>query len=129
MMPFFGCLALKSIVVSEDNGQYDSRGGCNAIIETETNELIAGCDYTVIPDDVTRIGSRALSGCQGLTSITIPADNLARLADQDWSTFDEGPFSAAGDNSDAQLAAIPKQFLLDPTVTATNHLHFDAPTA
>ncbi|MBQ8486972.1 MAG: leucine-rich repeat domain-containing protein [Prevotella sp.] len=73
MMPFFGCLALKSIVVSEDNGQYDSRGGCNAIIETETNELIAGCDYTVIPDDVTRIGSRALSGCQGLTSITIPA--------------------------------------------------------
>ena len=61
--------------------------------------------------------------------ITIPADNLARLADQDWSTFDEGPFSAAGDNSDAQLAAIPKQFLLAPTVTATNHLHFDAPSA
>ena len=61
--------------------------------------------------------------------ITIPADNLASLADQDWATFDEGPVNAAGKDSDAQLAAIPQQFRLDATVNASYNLHFDAPAA
>ena len=61
--------------------------------------------------------------------ITIPADNLASLADQDWSTFDPAPYNAAGKDPDAQLAAIPQQFRLAPTVTATYHLHLDAPPA
>ena len=61
--------------------------------------------------------------------ITIPAGNLSSLADQDWSTFDEGAFNAAGKDSDAQLKAIPQQFRLEATVNASYNLHFDAPAA
>ncbi|MBO7684084.1 MAG: hypothetical protein J6T51_05110, partial [Kiritimatiellae bacterium] len=61
--------------------------------------------------------------------ITIPAGNLATLADQDWSTFDPAPFNAAGKDSDAQLKAIPQQFRLEATVNASYNLHFDAPAA
>ena len=61
--------------------------------------------------------------------ITIPAGNLSTLADQDWSTFDEGAFNAAGNNTDAQLSAIPQQFRLEATVNASYNLHFDAPAA
>ena len=61
--------------------------------------------------------------------ITIPAGNLSTLADQDWSTFDEGAFNAAGKDSDAQLSAIPEQFRLEATVNASYNLHFDAPAA
>lgn len=69
---FFGCSGLTSIVVDSANTVYDSRDNCNAIINTSTNELIAGCKNTVIPDSVTSISERAFSGCTGLTSITIP---------------------------------------------------------
>ena len=61
--------------------------------------------------------------------ITIPAGNLSTLADQDWSTFDEGAFNAAGNNTDARLSAIPEQFRLEATVHASYNLHFDAPPA
>ncbi|MBP5350467.1 MAG: hypothetical protein J6Y56_00730, partial [Fibrobacterales bacterium] len=61
--------------------------------------------------------------------ITIPAGNLSTLADQDWSTFDEGAVNAAGKDSDAQLSAIPEQFRLEATVHASYNLHFDAPAA
>ena len=69
---FSGCSGLTSIVVESGNKVYDSRDNCNAIILTETNELIAGCMTTVIPNSVTSIGSSAFSGCSGLTSVTIP---------------------------------------------------------
>ena len=69
---FSGCSALTSIIVDENNTIYDSRDNCNAIIETETNTLIYGCNNTVIPDSVTSIGYRAFYYCRGLTSITIP---------------------------------------------------------
>ncbi len=68
---FNGCNALKSIVVNAGNEKYDSRNNCNAIIETETNILIQGCNTTVIPEDVTSIGNDAFYGCSGLTSVTI----------------------------------------------------------
>ncbi|MBQ2624822.1 MAG: hypothetical protein IJG18_06965 [Kiritimatiellae bacterium] len=61
--------------------------------------------------------------------ITIPAGNLSTLADQDWSTFDEGAVNAAGKDADAQLSAIPQQFRLEATVNASYNLHFDAPAA
>lgn len=53
--PFRGCRELTSIVVEEGNPKYDSRENCNAIIETATNTLIAGCSKTVIPNSVTAI--------------------------------------------------------------------------
>lgn len=69
---FRGCSALSNIVVNTNNSKYDSRNACNAIIETATNTLIAGCKNTVIPDGVTNIGDSAFNGCPELTSIVIP---------------------------------------------------------
>ena len=69
---FFDCSGLTSIIVDKNNPKYDSRNNCNAIIETETNELIAGCKNTIIPDNVTSIGDCAFNWCSGLTSIAIP---------------------------------------------------------
>ncbi len=69
---FEKCSGLTSIVVESGNTIYDSRENCNAIIETATNELIQGCNTTIIPNSVTSIGSSAFRGCIGLTSITIP---------------------------------------------------------
>ena len=69
---FFNCSGLKLIDVEEGNTVYDSRNYCNAIIETATNTLITGCQWTSIPRGVTSIGDDAFRGCTGLTSITIP---------------------------------------------------------
>ena len=69
---FSGCSSLTSILVDANNEVYDSRNDCNAIIETSSNTLIAGCMTTVIPESVTSIGNWAFSGCSGLTSINIP---------------------------------------------------------
>lgn len=69
---FYRCSGLASIVVASDNPTYDSRNGCKAIIHTATNELIAGCKSTVIPNNVTSIGEGAFYGCSGLKSVTIP---------------------------------------------------------
>ncbi|MBR5911766.1 MAG: leucine-rich repeat domain-containing protein [Bacteroidales bacterium] len=69
---FSSCDSLAQIVVESDNAVYDSRGNCNAIIETATNELIVGCKTTMIPGSVTSIGRGAFRGCANLFSITIP---------------------------------------------------------
>ena len=69
---FAGCPGLTSLSVDSDNPYCDSRGNCNAIIETATNLLLAGCKNTVIPNTVTQIGTSAFGGCTGLTSIVIP---------------------------------------------------------
>ena len=69
---FSYCPSLTSIVVEGGNATYDSRENCNAIIETATNTLIAGCKNTIIPNSVTSIGDVAFYYCSSLTSITIP---------------------------------------------------------
>ena len=69
---FRSCSGLTSIIVEDANSTYDSRENCNAIIETATNTLIAGCQNTIIPNSVTSIGEGAFYDCTGLTSITIP---------------------------------------------------------
>lgn len=58
---FSGCPNLTSIVVDSTNTVYDSRDNCNAIIESSTNKLIAGCNTTIIPTSVTSIGKLAFN--------------------------------------------------------------------
>ena len=69
---FDGCSSLTRITVSKDNKVYDSREDCNAIIHTESNTLIRGCENTIIPPSVTEIGKYAFWSCSSLTSISIP---------------------------------------------------------
>ena len=100
---FGGCSKLTSIAVSNENPNYDSRNNCNAIIQTSSNTLIAGCKNTIIPDNVTviaplafmnsvftsitipnsvtEIWDAAFAGCSALTSITIPS-NVTKIGYQ-----------------------------------------------
>jgi hypothetical protein len=94
---FTSCSGLSSIVVEDGNPVYDSRNGCNAVMETATNTLIAGCQATVIPEEtnaigayafylqtdlasvclpegLNTIGNNAFASCQALKEITIPAN-------------------------------------------------------
>lgn len=70
---FYGCQNLVSITVEEGNPVYDSRGGCNALIESATGTLLQGCKGTVIPSGVTAIGDEAFHYCTTLTDVDIPS--------------------------------------------------------
>lgn len=72
---------LKSIVVDPDNQFFDSRDNSNAIIEKESNTLIAGCKSTIIPSGVSVIGDEAFWGCDNMTSIVIP-DGVEKIGDR-----------------------------------------------
>lgn len=67
-----GSNGLKIIKVVDGNPVFDSRNDCNAIIETSTNKLIAGCDNTVIPNSVTSIGKSAFINCRELNNVNLP---------------------------------------------------------
>ena len=69
---FNGCVNCTSIIVDEKNPIYDSRENCNAVVETSSNQLIAGCQATVVPSTVTAIGAGSFSYCRNLKSITLP---------------------------------------------------------
>ena len=70
---FYGT-ALTSIAVDEQNTVYDSREGCNGIIETATNKLILGCSNTTIPEGVEVIGAFAFtSGWDSEKVFSIPS--------------------------------------------------------
>ena len=75
---FRECVGLTDIKVAEDNMVYDSRNNCNAIIKTETKELVFGCKNTVIPNNIKCIGYGAFDRCTGLTSIIIP-DGVTKI--------------------------------------------------
>ena len=69
---FYDCRDLGSINVETGNTEYDSRDNCNAIIETQSNTLLSGCNNTIIPSNVISIADKAFYNCSGLTSVTIP---------------------------------------------------------
>lgn len=69
---FARCIKLESISVNTENPVYDSRNNCNAIIETLSNKLIAGCTNTTIPNEIVSIGNGAFDYCRELQSIFIP---------------------------------------------------------
>lgn len=52
--------------------KFDSRNNCNAIIERYINRLVIGCQTTIIPHSVTRIGGNAFDGCSNLKKLDIP---------------------------------------------------------
>lgn len=76
--PFGSHSGLNSITVAAGNKVYDSRGGCNAIIETATNTLIAGSNTTIIPSTVKAVAYDAFYG-SAITSVNIPdaVDSIA----------------------------------------------------
>ena len=69
---FSSCESLSQIVVEAGNTVYDSRNGCNALIETATNTLLTGCKNTYIYNSITSIADNAFKDCVGLTVINIP---------------------------------------------------------
>ena len=71
--PFSGCRAVTQITVEAGNNYFDSRDGCNAIIKTSSNQLVAGCRNTVIPEGITSIGTSAFYYQTSLSAITIPS--------------------------------------------------------
>lgn len=74
---FGGCYNLESITVDEGNEYYHSPNNCNAIIEKSTKTLLAGCNNTVMPDDIKSIGQAAFQGCNSITSLVIPAEVMS----------------------------------------------------
>lgn len=69
---FGQCPELQEIKVDSENETYDSRNGCNAIVDTRCGELVLGCSRTAIPQGVKRIGKHAFRGCLSLDSLVIP---------------------------------------------------------
>jgi hypothetical protein len=100
------CDDLISITVDQDNGKYDSREGCNAIIETATNTLIASCKNTVVPSSVTALGNYAFYHNKELKTLELP-EGIKTIGNYIMSTCD---------SLTKVIAHMPEP----PTVTTTN---------
>ena len=68
---FDGCDSLKTITIDTNNPIYYSEGNC--IIDKNTKILYSGCNNSIIPNDVIKIGNLAFYGCTKIESIVIPA--------------------------------------------------------
>lgn len=62
---------LTSIQVSKGNPVFDSRDGCNAIIDSSSNELILGCSRSFIPAGIISIGDYSFHQ-SAIEELTIP---------------------------------------------------------
>lgn len=91
-----GCKSLTSLSVDKNNKYYDSRDDCNAIIKTESNEIVAGCIRTVIPSSVKDIEMHAFCSSPKVLNIPGNIEHIWNWAFQDNTgleevTIDEGP--------------------------------------
>ena len=68
------CTQLTDVSVDPANAVFDSREGCNAIIETATNTLRQAFVSTKIPSTVTTIGFLSYCYVAGLTELRIPSN-------------------------------------------------------
>lgn len=69
---FIACDSLKVIKVKKGNKVYDSRKGCNAIIESATGRLLLGCEGTTVPDGV-KVISRGAFARSGIKKVKLPS--------------------------------------------------------
>ena len=69
---FNRCDSLKVIKVKKGNKVYDSRKRCNAIIESESDKLVLGCNESSIPCNVKIIGADAFAECT-IKEVKFPA--------------------------------------------------------
>lgn len=69
---FGGCDVLESVTVDNKNKYYDSRNGCNAIIETDEDRLVSACNATIVPDGIKRIGRQSFAECCYVNDVLIP---------------------------------------------------------
>ena len=69
--PLLRCNDLETIEVDPANTVYDSRSNCNAIIETATNKMIAGCMHTVMPHTTEIIDTYCFEYLHKLKSMVI----------------------------------------------------------
>ena len=63
---------LAQVEIDSDNPVYDSRDNCNAIIESETSNLMLGFNCSTIPNTLRSIGDSAFCGTRGPESLIIP---------------------------------------------------------
>lgn len=70
--PFEECSNLANIMVEDGNLYYDSRDNCNAIIDSQSNTLIGGCNSTIIPSTVKAIGDYAFYNCSKMIELMLP---------------------------------------------------------
>ena len=68
---FFDCNKIENITVDPNNKTYNSRNNCNAIIETDSDKLIFGCNNTAVPCGVKIIGEYAFLNCK-INSVFLP---------------------------------------------------------
>ena len=69
---FYGCSGLTNLSIDPENSKFHIPEGSNAIVETATSTLVRGCNTTVIPETVVKIGSNAFYGCTNLENLVMP---------------------------------------------------------
>ena len=69
---FGSCYNLTSVVVATNNEIYDSRDASNAIIDSDTDELLVACSSTQIPPSVKSIGDFAFYHCITMEELVVP---------------------------------------------------------
>ena len=79
---FVCCDSLKAITIDENNEQYDSRDGINAIITRGWGTLLIGCGGTVIPSTVKAIGDEAFWCCTSLKGELVIPDSVESIGRQ-----------------------------------------------